>query len=200
MRETSRFNSTRSPRRIENYAYTRGNLTKVTYNGHLPTSYYIEAEYPASCTSSTRKTCNQATRMRDARGNWTDYTYHPPSGQVATITYPANKHGIRAQTRYTYAEKTAQYYGSGGTLITGTPIWLKTEEEYCIKSAASGGGCTQANDEVVTRFEYNHNNLLMTGMTVQEPGGVIRRTCYRYDKYGNQIGVTTPNANLGSCP
>ena len=191
------FQKTSAP--FEGYLYTRGNLTKIIYNGHLPTTYYIEAEYPAACTASTRKTCNQATRIRDARGNWTDYTYHAPSGQVATVTYPANKHGIRAQTRYTYAEKTAQYYGSGGTWITGTPIWLKTEEEYCIKSAASAGGCTEA-DEVVTRFEYNHNNLLMTGMAVQEPGGVIRRTCYRYDKYGNQIGVTTPNANLGSCP
>jgi len=32
------------------------------------------------------------------------------------------------------------------------------------------------------------------------PGGTVRRTCYRYDMYGNQIGVTTPNANLASCP
>jgi hypothetical protein len=182
---------------VETYAYTRGNLSGVSYSG--PPAYSIAAEYPPSCTATTRRTCNQATRIRDANGNWTDYTYHPQSGQVATVTYPANKHGVRPQTRYTYQEKEAHYYGSSGTWITGSKIWLKTAEEYCINSSASEGTCAN-NDEVITSFEYNHHNLLLTGVTVSDPQGQIRRTCYRYDKYGHQIGVTTPNANLTNCP
>jgi uncharacterized protein RhaS with RHS repeats len=51
----------------------------------------------------------------------------------------------------------------------------------------------------VTRFEYEHDNLLLTGKTITEPAGSTRRTCYQYDIYGNQIGVTQPKANLSAC-
>jgi hypothetical protein len=204
--ETSRnfprqFNKTAAP--IENYYYgTRSNLTRVTYNGGDPVGYEVQAEYPSTCTVSTRKTCNQAIRMRDARGNWTDYAYHTPSGQVEKITYPANKEGVRPETRYYYTQLFATYYNSAGVKVQSSQgIWMKTAEEYCISSAASGGNCTAPlPDEVVTTYEYNHPNLLMTGMVVTAPGGLVRRTCYRYDDFGNQIGVTTPNANLSSCP
>ena len=180
----------------ENYTYaTRSNLTMVTGGGTRL------AEYPATCTPSTRKTCNQPTRTRDKNGNWTDYTYHAASGQVESITSPADKRDIlRPQTRFTYEQKYATYYNSAGSRVQSTQgIWLKTAERYCINSNASGGACT-GGDEVVTTFEYNHPNLLLTGTLVSVPGGAIRRTCYRYDMYGNQIGVTTPNANLASCP
>jgi YD repeat-containing protein len=187
---------------VEEYFYeTRSNLTRVTYNDPNGTGYQIVAEYPATCTN--RKICNQATRIRDANGNWTDYTYHPDSGQVASITYPANKEGLRAQTRFYYAKKKAAYFNRLNvfeTVADEEAIWLKTAEEYCINSAASGGGC-QAGDEVVTTYEYKHPNLLMTGMVVTSPDGV-RRTCYQYDDFGNQIGVTTPlgNSTVNECP
>jgi hypothetical protein len=72
----------------EDYAYaTRNNMTKITYRQNQPDATSVEAEFPSTCTN--RKTCNQATRIRDARGNWTDYTYHADSGQVASITHPA---------------------------------------------------------------------------------------------------------------
>lgn len=187
------FDKTAAP--DESYAYTRSNLTSITYNN----SYSVIAEYPTSCTSSTRKTCNQATRIRDANGNWTDYAYHAQSGQVSRITYPANKHGIRPETRYEYTQLSASYYDSSGTKTAGTPIWMKTAEKYCINSSANNGVCA-GGDEVVTQFEYNHDNLLMTGMTVTEPGGATLRTCFQYDIYGNQIGKTLPKANLASCP
>ena len=109
------------------------------------------------------------------------------------------KVGIRAETRFGYTLKYATYYNSSGVKLLSTDgIWMKTSEEYCINSAASGGNCT-GNDEVVTTYEYNHPNLLMTGMLVTSPDGT-RRTCFSYDDFGNQIGVTTPNANLASCP
>jgi len=185
------------PRQVMTYD-ARGNLKKITYNEHLPQGYYIEAEYPASCSPTTRKTCNQATRMRDANGNWTDYSYHAQSGQVERITYPPNKSNIRKETRFTYEQKSAQFYGSDGNWVSGSPIWMKTAEKYCINSTTVDDACSSG-DEVVTRYEYNHPNLLMTGMTVTADG-ITKRTCYQYDIYGNQIGVTTPNANLSSCP
>jgi YD repeat-containing protein len=188
----------------EQYFYeTRSNLTKVIYGDPAADGYQIVAEYPATCTN--RKTCNQATRIRDANGNWTDYTYYPEHGQVKSITYPANKEGIRAQTRFTYAERSATYFNAAGIKVLDEqhPIWMKVAEEYCIKSAASGDGCEAANDEVVTTYEYNHPNLLMTGMVVRTPEDGVRRTCYTYDKFGNQIGVTTPLGNTSindECP
>lgn len=183
---------------IEQYFYeTRSNLTKVTYNYPAGDGYQILAEYPATCTNP--KTCNQATRMSDARGSWTDYSYHADSGQIEKVTQPANKDGIRAETRYTYALRYATYFNSAGVKEQSSAgIWMRTAEEYCINSAASGGNCA-GNDEVVTTYEYNHPNLLLTGMVVSTPDGV-RRTCYRYDDFGNQIGITTPNASLTSCP
>lgn len=73
---------------------------------------------------------------------------------------------------------------------------MKTAEKYCINSNYSGG--CEAGDEVVTRFEYSHDNLLKTGMTVTADGATLR-TCYQYDRFGNQIGKTTPNANRATC-
>jgi hypothetical protein len=189
------FNKHSAPN--ESYGYdARGNLESIGYSG-VPARSII-AEYPTDCDPTPRKICNQATRIRDANGNWTNYTYHAPSGQVASITLPANKNGVRPETRYTYQQKYATYYDASGVLTQGTSIWLKTSEEYCINSSAVDGNCS-GGDEVVTAYEYEPKNLLLKSMTVTAPDGV-RRTCYRYDIYGNQIGVTTPNANLGSCP
>ena len=180
----------------EQYFYeTRSNLTKLTRAGQGDTL----AEYPAVCTN--RKTCNQATRIRDPNGNWTDYAYDPLTGQVTKITYPANQSGIRPETRFGYTVMYATYYNDAQPQVrvqSSEGVSMKTSEEYCINSAASNGNCALG-DEVVTTFEYNHPNLLMTGMLVTAPDG-SRRTCFKYDDYGNQIEVTTPNANLSSCP
>lgn len=177
-----------------NYSYTRGNLTTISYNNGDTT---VVATYPADCVNTSRKTCNQATSIKDARGNYTNYTYHTPSGQVATIQYPANKDGIAAQVRYEYTQLSAHYYNGGGSKITGPPIWMKTAERTCANSNTVSGAC-QGGDEIVTRYEYNNDNLLMTGMTVTA-NGMTLRTCFQYDAYGNQIGKTEPNANLSAC-
>jgi hypothetical protein len=195
----------------QDFEYTRSNLTKIIYRKNLPDMTYVQASFPTSCTPATRKTCNQATWIRDARGNVTDYTYHEPSGGVSTVTLPAARPGRpRAQTRYEYEQKSAHYFNGGAGKITGTPIWMKVSERYCINSAYTdntpdgnplNGSCADG-DEVITRYEYNHDNLLMTGMTVTSPppNSTTLRTCFRYDIYGNQIGKTEPNANLSSCP
>jgi YD repeat-containing protein len=180
------------------YYDARGNLNKIAYsNGRVE-----EALFPTSCTNT--KTCNQPLWTKDAKGNQTDYTYHSESGQVATVTSPPNKNGVAAVTRYGYEQKFARYIQSPGAAKTTAPtgIWLKTSEKICMKTATVGDACAGgASDEVVTRFEYNHDNLLLTGMTVLATGTspAPKRTCYQYDIYGNRIGETQPNANRTSC-
>jgi len=105
----------------------------------------------------------------------------------------------RAQTRYEYTQLSAHYYDSSGTKITGTPIWMKTAEKTCMNSASTGNACS-GSDEVVTRYEYDNDNLLMTGTTVTDPvSGATLRTCFQYDIYGNQIGKTQPKTGLTQC-
>jgi len=207
------YNKIASPN--ESYSYTRGNLTGVGYSTSQSPGFGWIAEYPETCSPSTRRTCNQATRIRDPNGNWTDYEYHPQSGQVLKITYPPvnSPSGIRPQTRYEYKQIKAHYYDGNGAFITGTGIWMKVAERYCINSAALPTGGCASNDEVTKKYIYNNsgndtenlnnpnnNNLLPIGMSVTDPSGTVHLTCYRYDRYGNQIGVTTPNANLAFCP
>lgn len=181
----------------------RGNLTKITINNNSAETK--EAVFPATC--SNRKTCNQATSIKDARGNVTNYTYHLASGQVETVTLPANSNGIRAQTRYEYSALSAHYQSASGP-VTGAPIYLKTVERYCINSNYSGtgdgnssfnGSCGTGDQEVVTRYEYNSNNLFLTATTVTADS-VTRRTCYQYDIYGNRIGETQPLGTTTGCP
>jgi hypothetical protein len=188
----------------ESYYYdARGNLNKIIYNSGTATQTFVEASFPATCLNV--KTCNQAEWTADAKGNKTYFTYHAESGQIATITYPANKNGFTAQTRFTYVQKYANYFnGTGVKAQADTPIWLKTEERSCINSNPSGSGCAGgAIDEVVTKYEYNSDNLFLTGMTVTAVDSnnliITKRTCYQYDQYGNKIGEAAPKANLTQC-
>lgn len=180
---------------VETFGYdVRGNM-----DSHTKGDVTVTAEYPTSCNANNFKYCNSPTWTRDGKGNQTDYVYHADSGQVEKVTYPANKNGIRAETRYTYEQKYANYYNVSGVKAQASiPIWLKTEESYCINSSASAGECSD-NDEVITRYEYEHDNLFLTGMTVTDPQGNTLRTCYQYDDYGNRIGETQPRADLASC-
>jgi YD repeat-containing protein len=182
----------------EAYEYNRGNLWKVNVPINGAYRARIEYGYPGSCNAQNRSICNQPTSRRDANGNVTRFRYHAQSGQIEAITSPPNKVGFVAQTRYEYAQKRARFFNGGSSKVEGTPIWLKLAERYCINSNFTGTACS-ANDEVVTRFEYDHDNLLLSGMTVTDPGGAVRRTCYEYDIYGNQIGASQPKASLSAC-
>jgi YD repeat-containing protein len=180
----------------ESYAYTRGNLTGISYGIDGVWEPHMTANFPTSCTPATRKTCNQATWIRDAEGKTTSYTYDPQSGQVLTVTFPANKNGLIAQKRFEYAQKSARYFAGGTSKITGPAIWMKTAEKYCANSNYTGTTCAN-NDEVVTQYEYDPDrNLSMVGMVVTSPSG-SRRTCFQYDRFGNQIGITKPKGNTG---
>lgn len=192
------------------YAYEydfRGNITKRTQMPVQQTSGFsvgnlVEtAGFPSTCTNP--KTCNKPIWTRDAKGYQTDYQYHAQSGQISKITLPADKDGIRPQTRYFYEQKYAYYKNSSGNIVrASSPVWLLTKTSECMKGNASGNGCALPNDEVFTLYKYGENgvanNLWLTGMT-KVANGQIRRTCYTYDKYGNKLSETQPNANISRC-
>lgn len=187
----------------KNYYYdARNNLNRVVYPTNDGLAVEYSAQYPTTCTNP--KTCNKPTWVQDAKGNRTSYTYHDPSGQVATVTSPADKNGKVAVTRYEYTQQSAYYYQPNGVKGYGTPIWLKTAERTCANSATSSNACV-GGDEVVTRYEYSeNNNLALIGKTITAIGNdgvtpITRRSCYQYDVYGNLIGETKPKANPTSC-
>lgn len=180
----------------------RNNVKEIrTLNANGTTYASVVATYADTCTNDTFKTCNKPKTIKDNNGNITTYTYHLPSGQVESVTSPSVS-GKQAQTRYEYTAKTAS-----ASQIANTPIYLKTKESYCINSNFSGvgdgysrfSGSCAGGDEVVTQYEYEPANLLLTGTIVTADGKSLR-TCYSYDQYGNQIGKTLPKALLLSCP
>lgn len=185
----------------------RGNLvqeTVVPKPGSPLAQVNLLANYDTTCTIPVK--CNKPNWVKDALQNESDYTYDPTHGGVLSATSPADANGIRPQTRYTYVQRYAWLLNSSGAYVkAAAPIWVPATESFCRTSAASpsGVGCTQAGDEVVRTYEYGPdsgpNNLFLRGFSVTADG-VTHRTCYGYDRYGNKISQTQPNAALTSCP
>jgi hypothetical protein len=214
----NRFQSRQTPLGIvTSYQYggANGQLTQI---GRTPVSgsglstTYDNAQYPTSCSSLVN--CFKPIAVLDANNNETDYQYDPVHGGVLTVTgaavnTPAGS-GIRPQTRYTYVQRNAWYLSSSGVMTRDSnPIWVLATESFCRKGAAvsppgaPGAGCTLANDEVVTTYDYGPdsgpNSLLVRGKTVAADGQTLR-TCDGHDPQGNKIWETSPNAQPASCP
>ncbi len=184
-------------------------VAEACYPGSRATSSFAIYNYSA-CPSNTQScnefTCNKPVWTKDGLGNQTDYTYHEQSGQTATVTGPADKGGVRPQTRSKYSELYAYYYWENATTISSAefPLWLLTEQSSCISSNGTNTGCAAANDEIVITYDYGPqngtaNNLLLRGKRVTHPADGSRLTCYEYDIYGNLIGETSPKAGKASC-
>ncbi|MBV9929997.1 MAG: hypothetical protein JO013_03525 [Alphaproteobacteria bacterium] len=153
--------------------------------------------------ASLAKICAKPTSVTDARQRTTDYAYDPAHGGVLTETGPAGANGVRPQTRYSYAQRTAWIANGTGWVAAGPPVWLLVRKSLCKVGAATAVGCAVAGDEIVTIYDYGPdagpNNLRLRGMVVDD-GGLSLRTCYAYDTLGNKISETKPRASLGSCP
>jgi len=183
---------------------SRNNVTSIVQHASSGSATISRtASYPATC--SNMKTCNKPDYYIDAKGNRTDLTYDANHGGVLTETGPA-VNGVRPQKRYTYVQRYAWYLNASGVMTRETrPVWLLASESHCISSAAasSGTGCTAANDEVVTTYDYGPdsgpNNLLVRGQAVTW-NGQTRRTCFGHDRYGNKIWESAPKAAPASCP
>lgn len=155
-------------------------------------------------------TCNEPDWTKDGKGNETDYTYNLSNGETATATLPPDNNGVRPQTNYTYAQQYAYVLNASGSYVPSGPIWVRATESYCLTSkAATDAGTGQVDcgsgttDKVLKTFYYGPNsgpnNLFLRGVAVTAAvNGVMqtRVTCYGYDRFGNQISETTPNAGL----
>ena len=199
---------------LDHVIFPEGNKTQYTYNDNNSLIEVKQIPRPGSGepvitqsqtfsagTCANRKTCYQPTSVIDGRGNVTNYTYHAQSGQIATVTQPADNNGVRPQTRHRYTQKYAWYKNENGTLQRAdTPIWLLTETSTCLTDAPSNyndvnSGCSKSNDEVITQYDYGPdnqaNNLWLRGVKVIH-GSDSRLTCYTYDQYGNRVSETQP--------
>lgn len=158
--------------------------------------------YPSGCPN--RKTCNKPLSVEDPMGNLTEYSYHSESGHVETVTMPEDDQGVRPQTRYVYEEMNPRYYNDSGNLAQSERgVWVLTSKSECQTGPASGSGCAESGDEVVTHYGYGDpsepRNLFLKEVVV-ESGGEQRRVCYQYDRLGNRIAEIGPRSNLNSCP
>lgn len=200
--------------RLTSVLWPQGNSTSWTYDaranvvetvyvpatGSTAPNYSESATFPATC--SNRVTCNRPQSLTDANGATTVFQYDPVHGGVLKATGPS-VNGITLETRYSYIQRTPRYLSPSGTFTDGSPIWLLERESFCQTGAASGAGCANPADEVVTVYDYGPttgvNNLLLRGVVVNA-NGAVSRTCYGVDRNGNRISETAPNANLTSCP
>ena len=176
----------------------RGNVISITKAPGSSSPIIQTAVYPSHCYPANRKFCNKATSITDGNGNTSFYQYHQPSGQIKKLTSPPNEDGISKVTRYAYTKHYATYkINSASPSTSPDGIWLLTSEKSCINSPTSGDSCT-GNDEVEITYAYDSANLFLIEQSVIS-GSTTRRTCYRYDIYGNKIGVTQPRANPSTC-
>jgi YD repeat-containing protein len=182
----------------------RGNVTQTIYGpvpGYSVADITETSTFAASCLN--RVTCNQPITTTDGNGNTVSFEYDPVHGGVLKATGPT-VNGIVRETRYSYVQRFPWYLNASGTPVPDpTPIWVLDRESFCRTGQPSGSGCAIAGDEVVTLYDYGPtsgvNNLLLRGR-VDDALGTALRTCFGYDRYGNRISETTPNANLTSCP
>lgn len=188
----------------EQFTYdTRGNVTQILYKAKpgsgLP-DQTATGNYDAVC--SNMKTCNQPNWVIDRKGNRTDYQYSAIHGQVTRVIGPAVD-GVQPVTRYYYTQRFAWYFGSSGTYVRDPDgIWLLTSTKTCKSGATVGDACAIANDEVIELYDYGPdsgpNNLWLRGEGTQADGQTFW-SCFGYDRLGNRISVTKPNAGLASC-
>lgn len=187
-------------------AYPAGSITYTrTFLGDQGFTSIYAGMFVLGCGSgpADAKRCDKPLSLIDPDGNTTDYTYDTQHGGVLTETAPA-VNGVRAQTRYTYAQRYAWVSAAGGGYVrAANPVWVLTQKSLCKTGAASGAGCAIAGDEVRTTYDYGPdsgpNNLLLRG-AVEDATGAQLRTCYSYDWQGNRVSETKPRAGLGVCP
>ena len=196
----------------EEYEYTNDSYKRLEYRYVIPrggsrsNAHVTQAGYVTGCPN--RKTCNKPLWIKDARGNVTNFEYHAPSGLISKVTKPADRNGIRPQTRYFYTQKYAWYKKSSGNYQrASTSIWRMSKQSTCRTGASTNNGCSNSTDEVAMEYDYGPdsgpNNLWLRGVKVTDKNtNEVRLTCYSYDNYGNRIGERRPkgNVSLTRCP
>lgn len=163
------------------------------YNGIC--SSYKFCHKPASISNYT---------LLGDQAKYTIYTYHPNSGNVASITQPKNKQNKVAKQVFQYLQYYARYKNSVDTMVNAsTPIWLLSSQFFCQNSNVSGTNCSNQ-DKVTTTYHYGSgsgsSNLFLQGKTVTSQADNSSRTyCYKYDSLGNQIEQSAPKSGITNC-
>ncbi|EZP56508.1 RHS repeat domain-containing protein [Sphingomonas sp. RIT328] len=130
----------------------------------------------ASFPCSTAATCNKPAWTKDAKGAQTDYGYDNTTGNVTSVTAPANPSGLRPTTTYSY------------TSVNG--IQMMSGSSTCSSAAT----CVNSANETRTSISYNANGL-PTATTVQAGDGSTSATTTKsYDDVGNVVSVDGPIA------
>ncbi len=172
------------------YSYdVRGNVTKIVTTpkpGSGQAAVASSASYSAAC--SNPKVCNKPDYVIDARGNRTDFQYSPDHGGVTLRMAPAGPSGVRAQTRYEYAQLSARRMNSVGQLESAAPIWKLVRERTCGVAAT----CAGSPDERVTSYTYDDNLLTKTVSTSNGSGSITSTVQNTYDAVGNLVEIDGP--------
>lgn len=186
---------------------TVGRLTDINDAGIITTYVY---NVP-NCTS---KTCNKASEISDGYNNfqgvqnptpakYTSYTFSSLTGQVTSIAAPAVG-SLTAKTKLYYQNYFARYKNDLGVLTNSTvPISLLQSRFHCKNSNVYSNTCI-GNDKITTSYHYGSgsaaNNLFLIGQTIATQGEPeVYTTCFKYDKYGNQIGHSQPKSGITDC-
>lgn len=170
--------------RVTQVTAPEGNYTAYTYdgNGNVTQTQLVakpgsggptlttSAFYPCA----TSATCDKPQWTKDAKGNQSDYTYDGTTGNVTTVTAPANASGGRATTSYSY------------TSVNG--VQMMSGSSTCSTAAS----CSGTANETKISIGYNANGLPSTTTAQAGDGSVSATTTKGYDDVGNVISVDGP--------
>ncbi|MFA5600310.1 MAG: RHS repeat-associated core domain-containing protein [Phenylobacterium sp.] len=182
------------------YGYdARGNVTSVKkYSKTGVLGHETTIAYPATCTPTTRATCNKPLYMLEGSTNGvggarTDFEYET-HGAVKSVTRPPGANSVRPKTSYSYQQRSAHYHQGSG-LADGPPVWRLTSVSTCMTLAPCGG----TPDETKTNYAYGTpgtpNNLRVSSITERAgDDSVLAKTSFSYNIYGDVRTVDGPLA------
>lgn len=197
---------------VTDYSYDAyGRLTETYQDGIVRTIKYPKS-YGLPYTGNycdNHRYCNKPIKISDyyevgQTPNYTNYSYHVPSGYTSKVTHPKNSQGKNASTAYRYQQYRARYLDASGVLRTSTqPIWMMSSEFSCQNSEMIGSNCA-GSDKVEITYHYGDGNgstnLFLQGKTVtSQADNKSRTTCYKSDMYGNQIEESRPKSGISDC-
>ncbi|MEP2990315.1 MAG: hypothetical protein ABJN65_00950 [Parasphingorhabdus sp.] len=179
--------------RVEIAYDARGNVTnRKRFSKPTPNLPSIETSsgYNATCTNP--KTCNRPNYTQDDIGTRTTFSWHGPSGMLQEKIAGVNSSGT-CLAGSSCPKQTHSYIALQGAKLsngTSTSLYVRNSSTEQISSAQN----------ISTSFSYAADRGFALKSKVEGSGSSALRTCYTYDRDGNLIGVTNPEANLSTCP
>jgi YD repeat-containing protein len=166
------------------------NTARVPVADLATTTTYMEAANLRADQCVNSKTCNKPSHTIDPKGNRTTYTWDVTHGQLKSETSGLNAVGSCAVVGGVCPVTTYGYTGFAGVSGVGGTFYLLTSKVETISSGVT----------TTTSYEYDTANKFVLKSSVVDTGGLILRTCYKFDPAGNLISKTDPKAALASCP